>query len=164
MMLQTRLVKEVLSMAQQARIIDESQSYGQATWTLTLVLSKQPCACSLSKCQGCQKQVSMRTVLKTSLVTHQSIDAYLPSCMIILNRTKNYCDYCKMRYGVTSLKGQVIAIFTAISSYHKSTVKFRNYCKACRDEVEAWADGSTWTLEQQQAYAKGLEEIDYGIF
>lgn len=84
--------------------------------------------------------------------------------MIILNRTKNYCDYCKARFGVTSLKGQVLAIFTAISQSRKATVKYRNYCKPCRHEVEAWADGSTWTLEQQQAYAQGLDEIDYGIF
>lgn len=164
MTLQTHLMSEVQSMVQQLQTIDESQNFGQVTWILTLVLNKRQCACCSSKSVASLKVTTTRTASKTSLVTHQSTDAYLPSCMIILNRTKNYCDYCKMRYGVTSLKGQVIAIFTAISSYHKSTVKFRNYCKACRDEVEAWADGSTWTLEQQQAYAKGLEEIDYGIF
>ena len=29
--------------------------------------------------------------------------------------------------------------------------------------MEHWHDGTTWTLEQQQAYAQGLDEIDYGI-
>ncbi len=84
--------------------------------------------------------------------------------MIILNRTKNYCDYCKNRYGATSLKGQVMAIFTSISSSRKATCKYRNYCQPCRTDLENWHDGSVWTLEQQQAYAQGLDEIDYGIF
>jgi hypothetical protein len=83
--------------------------------------------------------------------------------MIILNRTKNYCDYCKGRFGSLSLRGQVLAIFTTISQSRKATVKYRNYCKPCRDESEAWHDGTTWTLEQQQAYAQGLDEIDYGL-
>ena len=83
--------------------------------------------------------------------------------MIILNRTKNFCDYCKNRFGATSLKGQILAIFTAISESRKATVKFRHYCQPCRKEVESWHDGTTWTLEQQQAYAQGLDEIDYGI-
>ena len=84
--------------------------------------------------------------------------------MIILNRTKNYCDYCKNRYGATSLKGQVMAIWTTISASRKATAKYRNYCRTCRDECEAWYDGTTWTLEQQQAYALGLDKIDYGKF
>ena len=84
--------------------------------------------------------------------------------MIILNRTKNYCDYCKARYGAHNLKGQIMAIFTSISQSRKASVKYRNYCQTCKNECEAWHDGSTWTLEQQQAYAQGLDEIDYGIF
>ena len=84
--------------------------------------------------------------------------------MIILNRTKNFCDYCKARYGATSLKGQIMAIFTTISQSRKATRKYTNYCQPCRTELEHWHDGTTWTLEQQQAYAQGLEEIDYGIF
>ena len=55
-----------------------------------------------------------------------------------------------------------MAIFTTISQSRKASVKYRNYCQACRNECEAWHDGSTWTLEQQQAYAQGLDEIDYG--
>jgi hypothetical protein len=83
--------------------------------------------------------------------------------MIILTRTKNFCDYCKGRFSPLSLRGQVLAVFTTISQSRKATAKYRNYCKPCRDESEAWHDGTTWTLEQQQAYAQGLDEIDYGL-
>ena len=57
-----------------------------------------------------------------------------------------------------------MAIFTTISQSRKATRKYTNYCQPCRTELEHWHDGTTWTLEQQQAYAQGLEEIDYGIF
>lgn len=83
--------------------------------------------------------------------------------MIILTRTKNYCDYCSYRFGKSSLKGQIMAIFTSISQSRKASVKYRHYCQPCRTELERWHDGTTWTLEQQQAYAQGLDEIDYGI-
>jgi hypothetical protein len=82
--------------------------------------------------------------------------------MIILNRSRSYCDYCKARYGAHNLKGQIMAIFTTISKSRKATRIYTNYCQACRTELERWHDGSTWTLEQQQAYARGLDEIDYG--
>jgi len=57
-----------------------------------------------------------------------------------------------------------MAIFTTISQSRKATRKYTNYCQSCRTELERWHDGTTWTLEQQQAYAQGLDELDYGIF
>ena len=77
--LTTRLLQEAQSMAQQLQTIDESASYGQVTWTLTLVLNKQPCACCSSKSLVSAKAVNMTIHSKTLSGTPVSIERSLQS-------------------------------------------------------------------------------------
>jgi hypothetical protein len=45
----------------------------------------------------------------------------------------------------------------------KATVTFRYYCQECVIYLETWVDGSKWTIDEQQNYALGKEELDLGI-
>ena len=72
-----------------------------------------------------------------------------------------WCDYCKGRYGKDRngwlLKAQTPAVVTVISTHFAG--RSRSYCKACMDEVQAWPDGSTFTLPQQVTYANEVLSV-----
>ena len=72
-----------------------------------------------------------------------------------------WCSYCKNRYGKDKngwrLKAQTPAVVTVISTHFAG--RSRSYCKACMDEVQAWPDGSTFTLPQQVTYANEVLNV-----
>lgn len=71
-----------------------------------------------------------------------------------------WCDYCKLRWGVESLRGQMQATWQITTRRKNGKVIIRNYCHACAMEVQTWPDGSTWTLNEQIEYAKGNQTLD----
>lgn len=70
-----------------------------------------------------------------------------------------WCDYHKAQYGADHWKGQVQAIWQITSKRHGKVI-VRHYCQSCANYVQAWHDGTTWTLQQQIDYAKGIQELD----
>ena len=70
-----------------------------------------------------------------------------------------WCDYCKMRWGTDDWRGQTQAIWQITSKRHGRVI-VRHYCHPCAQYVQAWTDGSTWTLQEQIDYAKGVQKLD----
>ena len=69
-----------------------------------------------------------------------------------------WCDYCKNRHGTSSLLGQMQAVWQITSKRYGKLI-VRHYCQSCANEVQAWPDGTIWTLKEQIDYAKG-EKLD----
>jgi hypothetical protein len=68
-----------------------------------------------------------------------------------------YCDYCKAQWGKLKdgtwhIKAQTQASVTCYS-ITKPNVQ-RSYCAPCLAMVQAWPDGSVFTLPEQIEYAK----------
>ena len=84
--------------------------------------------------------------------------------MILRNQNKSqWCDYCKYQWGADHHRGQKPAVWMSKSHSKKATVTFRYYCQECVIYLETWVDGSKWTIDEQQNYALGKEELDLGI-
>ena len=69
-----------------------------------------------------------------------------------------WCDYCKMQWGVNHWKGQTQAVWQ-ITSKRNNKIVVRHYCQACANYVQEW-DSKTWTLREQIEYAQGKETLD----
>jgi hypothetical protein len=65
-----------------------------------------------------------------------------------------WCDYCKNRYSTNNVLGQKQASWQITSKRYGKLV-VRHYCQSCANEVQAWPDGTIWTLKEQIDYAKG---------
>ena len=80
--------------------------------------------------------------------------------ILMLSRSPKgtWCDYCKNRHGTSSLRGQTQAVWQVTSKRYGKLI-IRHYCQSCANEVQAWPDGTTWTLKEQIDYAKG-ETLD----
>jgi len=80
--------------------------------------------------------------------------------ILMLSRSPKgtWCDYCKNRHGTSSLLGQKQAAWQITSKRYGKLI-VRHYCQSCANEVQAWPDGTTWTLKEQIDYAKG-ETLD----
>jgi hypothetical protein len=80
--------------------------------------------------------------------------------ILMLSRSPKgtWCDYCKNRHGTSSLLGQMQAVWQITSKRYGKLI-VRHYCQSCANEVQAWPDGTTWTLKEQIDYAKG-ETLD----
>ena len=80
---------------------------------------------------------------------------------LTLTRAKSgvWCDYCKVRFGTASLKGQTPAAWTTTCKRHGKVI-VRSYCQTCANEIQTRHDGSTWLLADQIEYAKGKERLD----
>jgi hypothetical protein len=84
---------------------------------------------------------------------------------------KIWCDYCKTRWGATSLKGQTPAIWTVVSETPKARGTKRHYCRECANMVQHWACdcltpetcGNHWSIGDQIRYAKAQEELELNV-
>lgn len=90
--------------------------------------------------------------------------------MISRSPKNTWCDYCKGRWGTERKtvtipetgKSAIVpqdAVWQITSKRHGKLI-VRHYCQSCADYVQAWPDGSTWTLKEQLDYAKGLQNIN----
>ena len=81
-----------------------------------------------------------------------------------LNRNQ-WCDYCKLQWGVghPDRKGEKPAVWVVKSKSQRARVSVRHYCQECMLQLEAWHDGSKWSMDDQVNYALGVKEIDYGV-
>jgi hypothetical protein len=50
-------------------------------------------------------------------------------------------------------------MWTIISEYHKSKGEKRHYCQDCANDVQTWADGTFWKLEEQANYLQGQDAL-----
>ena len=78
----------------------------------------------------------------------------------MLSRSKrgDWCDYCKVRWGTNTPRGQTQAVWT-ITSKRGARLIVRNYCHPCAMEAQTWHDGTIWTFKEQLEYAKG-DQLD----
>lgn len=79
--------------------------------------------------------------------------------MISRSPKGTWCDICKARWGVEHYRGQTQAIWQTTSKRYGNVI-VRHYCQPCANEIQQWHDGTTWTLQQQIDYAKGVQELD----
>ena len=75
-----------------------------------------------------------------------------------------WCDYCKYRWGKEkdgswNIRAMKPALWTIISEYHKSKGEKRHYCQDCANDVQTWADGTFWKLEDQANYLQGQDAL-----
>jgi hypothetical protein len=80
-----------------------------------------------------------------------------------------WCDYCKGRWGTERMsitipetgESKIVPCDAVwqITSKRYGKLVVRHYCQSCANEVQAWPDGTIWTLKEQIDYAKG-ETLD----
>jgi hypothetical protein len=102
--------------------------------------------------------------MKTLSHTWRSLDILqLPiGTILILTKAKSgiWCDYCKDRFGTNNVRGQQQASWTIISELPQSKGRQRHYCYTCARDVQNWADGSLFTLQEQGDYLIKQEELN----
>lgn len=69
-----------------------------------------------------------------------------------------WCDYCKQRWSTSDYRGQTQAVWQITSKRHGKII-VRHYCHSCAMDVQSW-NGSTWTIQEQINYAKGIQNLD----
>ena len=104
------------------------------------------------------------TIIGWTLVPISQSQENLPSTigtlwMISRSPRGTWCDTCKQRWGTEHWKGQTQAVWQTTSKRHGKVI-VRHYCQPCADYAQAWHNGTTWTLQQQIDYAKGIQELD----
>jgi len=70
-----------------------------------------------------------------------------------------WCDYCKMKWGTSDVRGQTQAVWTITSFVHNKVID-RHYCFTCAKEAQTWHDGTTWSFKEQLDYKEGKQELD----
>ena len=98
-------------------------------------------------------------------ISHSLANSQLKMMTILLTKAKIgvWCDYCKSRFGIHSIKGQQQAAWTVHSELPQSHGRKRSYCNDCAIDVSKWADGSYFSLDQQIEYAKTNSNVKQGV-
>ena len=98
-------------------------------------------------------------------ISHYLANSQQKTMTILLSKAKIgiWCDYCRGRFGVTSVQGQKQATWTVHSELPKSHGRKRSYCNDCAIDVSKWADGSYFSLDQQIEYAKTNGNTKQGV-
>jgi hypothetical protein len=98
-------------------------------------------------------------------ISHLLPNLQLRTRITLLSKAKIgiWCDYCRGRFGVTSVQGQKQAAWTVHSELPKSHGRKRSYCNDCAIDVSKWADGSYFSLDQQIEYAKTNGNTKQGV-
>ena len=98
-------------------------------------------------------------------ISHSLANSQLKMMTILLTKAKIgvWCDYCKSRFGIHSIKGQQQAAWTVHSELPQSHGRKRSYCNDCAIDVSKWADGSYFSLDQQIEYAKTNGNTKQGV-
>ena len=98
-------------------------------------------------------------------ISHSLANSQLKMMTILLTKAKIgvWCDYCKSRFGIHSIKGQQQVAWTVHSELPQSHGRKRSYCNDCAIDVSKWADGSYFSLDQQIEYAKTNGNVKQGV-
>ena len=157
-------MKEVSTMETQLLITCVSHNSGALISVMESSLTKSRSVWLSSNSRVSLSKQRTKIVTKTLSHTWVSLDILrLPiGTILILTKAKSgiWCDYCKDRYGVHNPKGQIQASWTIKSELPQSKGRERHYCYACAREVQTWADGSIFTLQEQGEFlVKQMELI-----
>ena len=154
---------EVKITAWQLSITFESPNTGAPILNATSSLTKSQSVWHLSKSHAYKRQAFTQTVTKTAQHTLRSLDKLHQLTGLTLTVIKAapgiWCDYCKVRFGTSTVLGQKPASYTVISNHPKSQGTRRHYCNSCAIDVQTWADGSVWSLPEQTDYLMKQEEL-----
>ena len=141
----------------------EPLSYGEVTLNATSIRWTLQSAWDWSSSQESWKLNQMTIIGWMPLLTSQSPENSQSRIGTIwmLSRSPRgtWCDYCKQRWTTNDLRGQTQAIWQITSKRHGKII-VRHYCHPCAQYVQAWHDGTTWTLQEQIDYAKGVQKLD----
>ena len=158
---------EVTNTATQLSITFESQDSGVCILTKTLSHTKSQSALSSPRSRELKLRKTTQTVTQTSVRTLQSLARLhqLIGTTLTVTKAKSgvWCDYCKSRFGIHSIKGQQQAAWTVHSELPQSHGRKRSYCNDCAIDVSKWADGSYFSLDQQIEYAKTNSNVKQGV-
>jgi hypothetical protein len=78
-------------------------------------------------------------------------------------KSGQWCDICREAWGqIKDQNGKLVwhpkatrqAMVTITSETHPKDPVIRSYCQSCIEENSKWADGTTWTIQDQIEYAK----------
>jgi len=149
--------------AWQLSITFELPNSGQPILNATSSLTKSQSVWHLSKSHAYKSRQTTQTVTRTAAHTLRSLDKLHQLIGLTLTVIKAapgiWCDYCKVRFGTTSVLGQKPASYTVISNHPRSQGTRRHYCNSCAIEVQTWADGTVWSLPEQTEYLMKQEEL-----
>ena len=154
----------------------ELQSSGVSILNEPLSLSKLQCVWHWSKSQDSLNLQSIWIHIRTQPLTSLSQLRFPLSTGTTLTIIKNtnqriYCDYCKNRYGVNRLEGQVPALWIVVSESQRSKEIKRHYCKSCINTVQHWACecdspqtcGNHWSIGDQMKFAQQKQELPLNV-
>lgn len=98
-----------------------------------------------------------------SVISHNTLLSSNLTTTLMVRRAKPgiWCDYCKGRFSNKSLLHEKAASWTVISESPDRKGMQRHYCQSCAIEVSKWTGNTTWELEEQLAYAIGIQELEY---
>ena len=163
-MLSKQLKTEDSFTAIQQSTICESLSYGQYILNEALNLTMSQWLWHSLKSQDLSNLNTIKIAYSTHVRTYPSLENSPVKIGLTLTLTRAakgvWCDYCKVRFGVSSFKGQKPAVWTIKSETPSRKHLVRSYCQDCTNEIQSWPDGSTWTLKEQIDYATGKQELD----
>ena len=159
----TRLQKDQKRMVITTSQCLEHQNYGATTWSEKLNQWTLQSVWHWSNSQELWKleAITMITFLMPWHISQsqESSPSRIGTIWMLSRSPKGtWCDYCKNRHGTSSLLGQMQAVWQITSKRYGKLI-VRHYCQSCANEVQAWPDGTTWTLKEQIDYAKG-ETLD----
>ena len=176
MKLQKSSKTEDWSTGHRLSITYELQSSGVSISKEPLSLSKLQCVWHWSKSQDSLSLLSMWIHMRTQPLISPSQLRFPISTGTTLTIIRNtnpriYCDYCKNRFGVNRLEGQVPALWITVSETPRSKGIKRHYCKSCVDTVQHWACecnspqtcGNQWSIGDQMRYAQQIQELPINV-
>ena len=153
-------------MATQESTKQESQCDSSCCLKLPLRITKRVWQWSKSNSHESKRVLTILTpTLMLVHIWHLQLNWQQRTRIILLSKAKIgiWCDYCKSRFGSTTIKGQQQAAWTVHSELPKSHGRKRSYCNDCAIDVSKWADGSYFSLDQQIEYAKTNSNTKQGV-
>ena len=141
-----------------------------------LSLSKLQCVWRWSKSRGSSSLQSMWIHTRTQPLISPSqrrfpISTGTTLTIIRNNNPRVWCDYCKNRFGVNRLEGQVAALWIVVSETSRSKEIKRHYCKSCVNTVQHWGCdcqspqtcGNHWSIGDQMKHAQQVQELPINV-
>lgn len=161
-MLTRSFKRDPLSMVITTSLFSESASFGQTFSSEKSIRWTLQSAWRYSKSHELWKLEAMTIIGWMPSHTSQSLEnsqSRIGQIWMLTRSPKGqWCDYCKARWGTKDPRGQTQAIWQIISK--TKGVIVRHYCHFCAMDVQTRPEGSTWTLQEQLNYVKGIQTLD----
>ena len=160
-------------MEHQHLTICESASYGVHILSVQSNLTRLLSAWHSLKSQDSKKRHTITIRISMQLLTWQSPTKSPQrigmTWMLVENKNfRIWCDYCKVRFGTQSMRGQTTAVWTVKSERNDNV---RHYCHDCLKQVQHWACPcadyknckNVWLIGDQLEYANHRERLTLDV-